>query len=497
MSISNRHEGDAGGLLRAWSARRAVKVQVRIEPMEAGRESVQHTAWLLVNLLTRMDEVVSKVTVQCPDDIPLAGRVAPLTTATDLKVALLDGAKAIGVGTVEVATNLEATINTIEMTVGPGMNNDELRVHGAGWVGGFGRGALPAGPDSGLPFGPCAAACLAAGYVFLAVREGPVRGAQDALRCVSLWSHRVGGREMFGDGPTTVDVDLDDGGLAGVGAVGSAALHLLWSCSGVRGELLAVDADERGIDASNLNRGLLFMASSIGEMKAIEAARVLVGGALRIRAHVGRFEACPGKGRGMLLSAVDTNRSREALQALYMPSAISASTEGLRAEVLRIGPPGDGACLRCFNRPETFTADAERRRVLRDAEEAELARVAVEAGVTIADVRAWAQHGECGTVDASIVSVLRSEDAGESDRDFAVGFVSAMGGAMLAAEAIKSAMGQAMVAGSRAQRATFQFIDPLSCANGARFLARDGDCPACAEGPALEVWKRRHGSGDR
>ena len=43
---------------------------------------------------------------------------------------------------------------------------------------------------------------------------------------------------------------------------------------------------------------------------------------------------------GILVSAVDTNRGREALQNRYPPRILSASTRDLRAEALRAGPPG-------------------------------------------------------------------------------------------------------------------------------------------------------------
>jgi len=46
-------------------------------------------------------------------------------------------------------------------------------------------------------------------------------------------------------------------------------------------------------------------------------------------------------------SPLDTNRARQALQGHYSPLILSASTFDLRAEVLRAGPPGLGACLRC------------------------------------------------------------------------------------------------------------------------------------------------------
>lgn len=70
----------------------------------------------------------------------------------------------------------------------------------------------------------------------------------------------------------------------------------------------------------------------------------------------GRFQDSPDIPT-LLVAAVDTNRAREALQQRYPPRIISASTRDLRAEVLRVGPPGIGACLRCYNTPEPITAD--------------------------------------------------------------------------------------------------------------------------------------------
>ena len=65
----------------------------------------------------------------------------------------------------------------------------------------------------------------------------------------------------------------------------------------------------------------------------------------------------------LLILALGTNRARSAQQDHYLPVP-SASTRDLRAEVLRIGAPGRGACLRCYNSPEPFVADDNLRRAL-------------------------------------------------------------------------------------------------------------------------------------
>ena len=70
---------------------------------------------------------------------------------------------------------------------------------------------------------------------------------------------------------------------------------------------------------------------------------------------------------GLLISAVDTNRSRAQLQQDFWPARLlAASTRDLRAEVLRCGPPAEGRCLSCFNPPEVDVPDDVRREQLRD-----------------------------------------------------------------------------------------------------------------------------------
>jgi hypothetical protein len=112
-----------------------------------------------------------------------------------------------------------------------------------------------------------------------------------------------------------------------------------------------------------------------------------------------------------LISAVDTNLARKALQGRYPPMILSGSTLDLRAEVLRAGPPGVGACLRCYNPPEALHGDDDLRARARAGGHETALALAAEAGVTKADVQQWLDRGDCGEVGARLLESLRLRGA--------------------------------------------------------------------------------------
>lgn len=482
--VSDRHQGDLDGQLAPWPSRQPLRVRMILNET-ADERAVQHAAWMLTNLLCRMEGVVSAVELRCPPVSLLEG-VIPEANATNLDEALRQGAAAIDVVSVEPESDADLVFE-----LGPGEQPDTgYRVHGDGWAGGVAAAAIPAGRGSNLPFGPYIAACLAAGRAFLLSRAPEIATEEDYATPViwSAWSLRVGGGDLLADGPTVIEAVIK-AGMAGMGAVGSAAAHTFWPTDGVTGTLIAVDADEEGVDATNLNRGVTFVRSSVGEMKAPEAARRLTHREIKFDVRSGRYQDQPDQ-PGLLLSAVDTNRARTDLQGQYPPRIIGASTYGLRAELVRCGPPGRGPCLRCYNRPEPVIDDDELRRHLRQAAPSEVESIAEKAGVSVEDAIAWATRLECGTVDAAMLSTMAAE-IDEAPAQFAVAFVSAFAGTLLASEAIKETMGASAPLHDGANRALFQFLRPRATSNKVRFISRDRSCPACAPSPGLAIWQGR------
>ena len=483
--VSDRHEGDLRGRLLPFEDTRVADVTVVVETAKACLPSTQHAAWMLVNLLARSEGIVGRIGLICPPDVPLSGPVVPLAPeATNLRSALLTGAREIGAVPVEPDKKFKGIL-----VVGPGEAlGDGYRVYGEGWWGGISAGAILGDGTSPLPFGPYVAACFAAAEVFKSARMAP--GAYERPESVfySAWSHEGGVEPLLG-GPDELDGLVLDAALAGVGAVGSAWVHAVWACRGAIGEVVLADDDKKGVDATNLNRYPLFGSGSLGKRKASEAARVASDASVSWVPYDRPFEET-GIKASRLISAVDVNRARVALQNLYPPRILAASTFDMRAEVSRCGPPGKGACLRCYNPPETLDSDDEIRARLRETSEAELAALGAEANVSVEEARAWSLEGRCGQAGERLLSHIRQND--EGPRQFAVGFVSVMAGTLLAAESMKDVLGADAPLSDKRPRAALQFWHPTANTNRAGPYARDPQCPMCEpHKPATKIWGRR------
>jgi molybdopterin/thiamine biosynthesis adenylyltransferase len=486
--VSSRHEGDLGGQLLPFGDANQVGVTILVPAETAHMPSVQHTAWMLLNLLARLDGVVHRVGICCPPGVALCGRVIPLAPRDlDLATALAVGGKAIGVTPVDPDVRLERTIS-----VGPARTAGQVDLYalGGGWCGG-----MATAPDaanqldlrSALPFGPYLAACLAAGEVFKGARMRPGTCVSPPAAYYSAWSHVASSSPIPG-GCSRVEVGLDVA-LAGVGAVGSATTHALWACPGASGNTALIDNDPKGLETSNLNRYALFGQDSVGRAKATEAARIASDAEMRWMPQDAAIESMRLTS-SRVASAVDRNSARAAIQFQYPARLFSASTLDLRAELLRCGPPGVGACLRCFNEPEKIAPDAELRQRLKAAPESELFDLAASVGLTLNEAKEWVETGRCGFAGERLLGLMRGETRGGA---FAVGFVSVMAGTLLAAELIKDQLSLAAPLSESQQRATFQFFSPLARSNRASSYLRDPRCPMCGpETPACRIWTGRY-----
>jgi hypothetical protein len=253
--------------------------------------------------------------------------------------------------------------------------------------------------------------------------------------------------------------------------------------------MLIADNDQAGLDVTNINRYILFGRTSVGRAKATEASRIVSDASVLWQPIDAAFESIP-RLPPRVVSAVDQNRSRHSIQNRYPTRILSGSTLDLRVEVLRCGPPGTGACLRCYNEPEKIAPDEETRASLRAAPAERVAKLAAASGVTVDDVRDWVATGHCGLAGARLLPHLRTTDG---LGDFAVSFVSAMAGTVLAAELVKDYISVSAPLSESAPRALFQFFSPLSKRNGAGPYPRHPECPMCTPSSiACDLWRRRY-----
>lgn len=495
--LASRHAGNAGGRVRSIAEASPATVVVVIPAEASVRYDVQHTAALLINLLCRCDEFVVEVELDCPAT-PLRPNVIPrsISTKSTLSDALLQLGRAVGSDGVPIVAATARGTDAIHLVLGAGAAvPNSWRVDGSGWIGTATRDDVPDHPDRALPIGPYVAACLAAAAVFF-----EVRGLDWSTQHMSLsgWDLRssTNHEEQQTDGPDDLhEVDLDLL-VAGLGAVANTFLLTLSATASVAGRIQGFDHDN--VESTNRNRCVLFFERHDGAKKSAATIDTLTGmGRISIDASFGSAEEHIGPSTNVV-SAVDTPESRQAIQMRYPRSIIQASTRDLRVELQRTNPAEGSACIRCYNPPRYHEPnDEELRADLKSLSETEIADLASDEATGPAELLAWRDGGQCSAVAGRILDRLRHRS---EETQFAVGFVSALAGVLLAAQAIKDAMPESGAESTvspplsgRAARTVYSLLDLGSPAAGPSAYARDPRCPACDPSrPALQIWQSRH-----
>ena len=475
--VSSRHNGDLNGKIRAGHEASPVAVSIEIPEEVAGLAAVQHTAWMLINMLSRLENVVGEISVACPHSVGTHSRsVIPFAPDSSLFVdALRRGVGAIGVTTVRVDFN--GTRHELNLVLGPGSpTKGSMQVFGEGWCGGVSRSiAIDRTKPSDLPIGPYLAAAFAAGEVFKVARFRSEDYPASAAVFYSAWTQELSST-FDSKGPSDVrGVELRST-LIGVGAVGGALLHALWSTPGLTGSVQLVDNDPKGLDLTNLNRYVLFGTGDIGKPKASTAALLLQDSGIHWAAFDGPIEVFEGDAM-RAICAVDTNRSRLAVQVRWPESLLMASTNELRAEVVRCDPRGGGPCAACYNRDPGDTADDDLRQIFQSLTQEQQLSLVESSGADLDEAIEWSLSGKCGTSGERVRDALRISD--DEQHSFAVPFVSVAAGTMLAAEVIKEELNRSVPLNTQYQRATLQFFRPEQSLGAKKYL-RDPRCAVCS-----------------
>ena len=490
---------------------RPIRVVVDVDPVLAAQPGAQHLTWLLVTLLTRSTNNVIAAVGLNVDDVPLLPGIDPAMPegAKSLSNTLEFAASAFGHHAAPVvdASDLDNTDLVLRLS-GPNSSTRStwtgapvLRMSASEWTGAVtpdDTQDLPLNLKTTNPFGPYVAACLAAGqtYMYARVRDHVLQPV--ALNAWTLQQNTTDLTSLDDDLLSEPPVELDHV-LAGVGAVGSAVLLTMWAYQPASGTIRAADADPQGIDDTNLQRCLPFHSVDIGQPKAPTAALRLGGHHhLVIEPTYGLAEALVGP-QTHLISAIDTEKARQALQDKYPASAVQASTSGLRLEMLRVDPTSGTACLRCFNAPPDQTmSDSEVRAQVADLDDEVVSAHAAAVGTGVERVREWGRAGGCGQIGDALLERLRPSDG--TPAQFSVGFASVLAGVLLAGQVLKDAIRRdgdehsilvdASLFGPTARFLT-NLLDPVNVVAGSRRYMRDARCPACA-GVRADVWKSRY-----
>jgi molybdopterin/thiamine biosynthesis adenylyltransferase len=477
--LGARHASTLNGALLPPGRASAVAV-VLAEPA-ASCPAWQAAAWLLCELVSRGTGHASRLHVVTGDTQAVLS-LPGVAVGAALGPALVARSAAIGGVPAAVADVRPAAAVTVR--VGPGDLVPELEVFADNWGGGVrspGQGLHLGLDHPNLLIGALVGACHAAAALFRQARlvePGPAGVWHDtwALRLSNLTDAAPSA------GPAHAPLDLNGLKLAGMGAVGNAFAFAALTHPAAAGTLHAADYDD--VDLTNLNRCLLFLRDDLEQLKADVANAAAQGlGSADAALHVApeRAEkAFADAPVSTLISAVDTNRARAAINRLVPRVTLAGSTWQLRAQTSMFGEPGP--CLRCFNAPEPTEADRAIKSRVRAASPDELAVMAAQTSTTAELLLSWAAAAGCGELDAALLPTLRADDP----PTFSVGFVSVLSGVLLAATAIR-VQHRVDVTPTTARA---QLYRPAAGLQGPQPAQPDPDCPACGDGGALPAaWR--------
>jgi molybdopterin/thiamine biosynthesis adenylyltransferase len=459
-NLADRHfRPDPHGMLADPSSARQARVLVSISAGAACTKSGQDTLWMLTNLLCRQFKLVTAITFDIPAETKTIARVVAFGEAPTLRESVMNCVNLVAGQHVAVdAYNANAAPCPIEIVIGqpPGEPRATVRLvlFADGWrifLGAhFPEGATS---TSDLTLGPYLGACFAAGEVFKRLRgmkegKGHLIGEEREL-FLSLWS----GESTTSWNELTPDPDISSIALpafyvAGAGAVAQAAALALAGLPNVTGHASVADPDD--LDLSNDNRYALATLHDDGQPKTPMMERFLKQRGLEVFPFTGTWQDfVTRRGREanradldtlerkylyrLILSCVDDNGARHAIQNLWPDLIIGGSTHGLTAKAITYDMGSDQLCLKCFN-PVIERNERVRERIAQALTiiPEERARFFADLNIDPANAAAYLQNPACGKLTEKDLNRFA---AGEPM--MSVGFVSVAAGVLLAAQLVR------------------------------------------------------------
>jgi hypothetical protein len=515
-ALRDRHSDTLRGALAPLDSFSVGDVEIFVGD-DASTLAGQHLCFWSANLLGRLEGVVERVRIRV--DTPEGKRDVPLMAGVDPRnpgggqslVAAIEAAAGLAaphrirLGQSQIESPSKAVegvaYSRICLHVGsvssersdpPKEDTTHVYVAAGDWTAHVGRKQGPGcDPLATLSLGPHAAAALGVGEIFRILRAtGELAEGPEHLT-LSTWScGLIASGQNDAPSRSAISTSLEDGiphfVLVGVGAVGSAFLGTLWA-SGVHvPEADIVDGD--AVSLTNLNRYPVFGVKDVRHPKASGAASLLhrVEGGGRTAFKLRGFDMWWADYRkqspqqtALLVSAVDTNAARHQMQDTLPQVILGASTHELRAELDRYDlSDTESRCLKCGNPISVGETDAELRARLLELDNNELDREAEDRGLDPELLRRYVKDLRAGRNGCAILSgaALDKLRHGAAEGAFAVSFVSALAGTLLAAQVVREAtrIGSALTA--PASRAHIQLWRPAAAVNGPRRASAEAAC---------------------
>lgn len=343
---------------------------------------------------------------------------------------------------------------TVGVSAAPARARKRLILHGDGWRAFVGtkpaHGATV--PTSAVPVGPYLAAAYAAAELFKELRGArPVKTSPIEMLFLSAWTRTTAPTwSELEDGPSATTIVFPHFYFAGAGAVAQAAALTVGNFEKVSGHVTVVDYDPLGV--SNDNRYILTQLHDSGSKPELMATFLRSRG-FTVFTFDGRWEDYV-KRRGreaqsadidklerdlrypLILSCVDVNEPRHAIQNLIPDIVLAGSTLGLTAKANIVDLVTDGACLKCHNpiRPRNVIIEA-RLAELKCLSAQERATAFTSWSIPPEKGEAYLQKSGCGQLSSEDLERFAAGPPAMS-----VGFVSVTAGILLAVELIRLVM---------------------------------------------------------
>lgn len=446
--LADRHlRPDPQGVMGESEGVKSGVVLVQVSEAMAAAPGGQHLVWMLVSLLSRQFKVVSEIVLEVPSTAVLHAGVAPFGAKATLVETLEECVNLVSGPHVNVARASLGSTPDVALVIGNGtpVAPRHWQLYADGWRFFVGLdGAVPeTPPQSKLSIGPYLCASYAAGEVFKLLRGMKAgRGAFIRTHFASAWT--MSNAETWAalvEGPAADQFGpLPHFYFAGAGAVAQAAALCLGS-SEFTGSCSAVDKD--ALDLTNDNRYALSTREDAGKSKVQILRTYMKTHGFECHAVPEWWESFATAGGKhaptadiralereykfpIVLSCVDKNQPRHALQNAVPQLLVGGSTDGLTAKASIFDFGVEMACLKCHNPLQSRNAVVQARiAALQQLDTEQRTAYAQEIGLTDTDVTLLLSPGGCGRLSESDLERFAAGAPAMS-----VGFISAAAGVL-------------------------------------------------------------------
>ena len=432
---------------------------IKVSKEAAACREGQLLLWMTCNLACRLKNMVDEVEVCVPPGIRIsAPRYMPFgASGSNLKTGLSDAMNlcARECNVVFVKDDLRPCLDAA-ILVGPntmtrataGMIKNVACDGWLAYVGGSKDLFSVPHSDSNNPFGAFAAACIAVGEVFkFTAGLKPDSGAMIDKLCFSTYEPACHSEiwNNLENPPLDNSIDIGQLHVCGAGAVAHAFCQTLFPIGGLKGRLIFIDrskspacADET-IDSTNLARYVMAANCDEGKFKAELLAERMSATGIQVDFSDEGLEEYVNQNTGSfsnIVSCVDNNHARHAIQDQIPKIVHGGSTEGLRTQV-SIYDLGSKycQCMKCYNPVDNVISDDAVQEKLKKVPEAQRKAIANNKNIDPEKLERYLQNPECGTLGGESIQKFADLD---NTKEFSVNFVSTLTGVLLAAEIVKS-----------------------------------------------------------